>query len=274
VIFSFLDAPLRTAENVVMVRAVRSLRVAFVLLALSFGVACKKQEPPALDPGLERALDLVAERCSVEVDSGLVQCPRIELGEVASGLVVNGRPNLVKLHTLAVALSSTDPKRRVVAASLIRNVYATSFGPSAPSRVVHPATAEALIEATGKLPAVLAQRVAPAAAHAAMLTKKGESLDAALRSQTPGVKREAYRALMTHGRLGAFLQLRDVARGDTEDILAALASVSSMQDWTAEERAELCPWLESFTGHAQRAVADEARAALKSCEGQQKPAAR
>ncbi|HVJ21418.1 MAG TPA: hypothetical protein VM686_38670 [Polyangiaceae bacterium] len=239
----------------------------FVLVASLVAGACKKAPPPPeVDSSLEQAMDLVASRCNVEVESAVVQCSGVEMGEIARGLVDGNQPRLGKLHTLVHSLSSPDAKRRVIAAHLARNVYGESFGPAAQPGPVSPQTADALIEALRKLPPALATRVAPVGAHAAALAGREEALFAALNGFPPEVRLEVYRGLMTYGRLAAFPKVRELAQGDFDQISAALASVSKMQNWSAEEQAAICPWLVGLTKHDNPRVVDQSYAVLQACK--------
>jgi len=245
-------------------------RYSLLLAGLLLGSACKRESPgPEVDRGLEQALDLVASRCSVEVETAVVQCSGVEMRELARLLVDDKQPRLDKLHTLAVSLSHSDARRRVVAANLARNVFGTSFGPEVRPGAVHAETAEALISGLRALPPAPAKRVAPVAAHAAMLAGRGEPLYAALQEQPNEVKLEAYRALMTYGRLAAFSQIEPLAAGDQDQVTAALASVAAMQKWTAAEQAEICPWLAALTRHDNRRVVDQAFGVLSSCKAEE-----
>ena len=103
-----------------------------------------------------------------------------------------------------------------------------SFGPyDGLSGAVSPQTADALIEALGKLPPALATRVAPVAAHAAMLSGRNEALHAALETMPAEVRLELDRALMTHGRLLEFPRIQQLARGDMDWIARSNACRTS-----------------------------------------------
>ena len=250
-----------------MLSRLRKLSLALLFVAVSVG--CQRKPPgPETDESLERALELVESKCAVQVEQGLVQCPGVEMGEVARGLLEGQEPRLAKLHTLARALSHPDGKRRVVAAHLVRNVYGASFGRSPKRGAVHPATADALLKAMVELPPPLATRVAPAAVHAAMLAGRNEALDAALRTLShEEVRHEAHRALMIHGRLAAFPRIRDLTHGDFDQVTAALAGVGAMPEWTDAEQAEICPWVLGLTKHENPRVVAQAYDVLGVCQG-------
>lgn len=260
-------------------------RISFVLALALVASGCKKDNAPTAagsasaksdsalagnaDATLIGELVNLANTCKVTVESGTVNCPKGEHRKLINRFSSNQRDRVQAVGTFAAGLTHQDPKVRVVSANVLYGAFRSAWGDAKPGSV-KPADAEALITATFQLPKPQARQAIPAAVHAASLSGRGESLDAALGKATETeYKTLATRYLMTHGRMEAFKKIQERAKSENPaEVLSALESPRNMPAWTPEEQAAICPWASDFLADARPSVASRAASLLGNCGGE------
>lgn len=244
-------------------------------------VGCSKDEPapqtdatPAerkpswnVDPDLAAQLKTIAQKCSVEMNTGVVTCEDDENRRLTSEFISNKRSKVKSLETFAAALDSEDANERAVAASLLYESMRGNLGSEVTTGSVSQQQARGLVDQLKKLPKVQARQVAPAAVHAAVLAGDETYLYQVLDSDS-NLAASAYRYLMVHGRLSSFGKIQDLAKSTNTGIaLAALEAPRNMQVWSAKDRATICPWAEKFLPEKRPMISSRAAGLLARCSG-------
>jgi hypothetical protein len=223
----------------------------------------------AADP-LMAELKTLATTCDVNAEMATVKCPKDEERKLATDFTRKVKSPIESLKTMAAALADSDKKLQTVASGVMQLAFRTSLGDDAKPGSVSPEDAKALIDAVGAAPRRQALQAVPAAVHAAMLSGQQEALYKMLDGRSNDkLQVVAYRYLMTHGRINAFDKIKALVQSEPTDVaLAALASPSTMRNWTADEQAQLCPWARDLGNGDKPEIAGQALGLLSNCSGE------
>lgn len=177
------------------------------------------------------------------------------------------------LETMAQLLSDEDPAVATIAAWLfyeggMRDIGRALRAASKDKSRLAPASVDALIAGLAKLDGYAATRVTTVAAWSAALSGKIDALmKVAETNKNPAVAARIITQLMRYGRLEAFAKIQDYAKSDNaRRVHAALKAPLNMHKWTDAERAKICPWGQTFLGHATLKLAAQAGHLMVRCK--------
>lgn len=230
------------------------------------------EAPPQIDEDIEAALAAIVENCEVNPKGCTVNnCANDEKKALLDkfrkkdGEAEKDRGAAV--DTFAEALASDDPELQTAAVSVLYSGFRTM-----PETKVPPAAAMRLIEAWKQLPKYQANQSVNAVVHSAMLSGHPavrEALYAAIDGHETASKESAWRAALTYGRLDALPKLQEVAKRDDERIVVgALSAWRDMYEATDEEKAAICPWLNTYLGDERVDVFEAVGIGHNKCGGE------
>jgi hypothetical protein len=233
--------------------------------------ASAKAPAPAVqvDAQLFQRLKEIGQACNVDAVEGSVTCPQGENRRLISEFVTNQRPRGSAVATLASALADPNPAVQTAAANVLNAAFRAPWAADVEPGSVKAADAKSLLAAALKLPKQLARQALPGAVHAGFLAGVGNDVYTALdQADETELRPLGYRYVMTHGRLGAFGKVQQLAKDPNLAIaLAALEAPRSMHDWSEAEKAALCPWALELLQDPRQSVASRGAGLLSSCSG-------
>lgn len=214
-------------------------------------------------------LAAIVEKCNVNVNEASVSCSKDEARKFADDFSTGRRSRADAVRTFALALGSSEPKMRAVAASVLHSGFRSSWGADRKVGDVKGEDAEALLKVIFTLPKTYVRRALPAAVHASMLADRSAALYAVLdQAKEPEVAGIGYRYVMAHGRLAAFPKIQEVGKSqETRVALSAIEATQNMDKWSEEEQAAICPWATQFLTDTRSAIAARASSAISNCGG-------
>jgi hypothetical protein len=224
--------------------------------------------PANVDAALLKEITDISRACKVDAAEGNVTCAQGENRRLISEFVANQRSRSAAVATLAHALSDANPAVATTAANLLNGAFRAPWADSKGS-AVPAADAKALLAAALKAPKALARQALPGAVNAAQLAGLGNDVYAALdKADQSELRPLGYRYVMTHGRLGAFGKVQQLAKDANAALaFAALEAPRNMYGWDDTEKAAICPWALELLKDPRPNVATRAAGLLSSCSG-------
>lgn len=225
--------------------------------------------PANVDAALLKELTDISRTCKVEAVEGNVTCAQGENRRLISEFVANQRSRPAAVATLAHALSDANPALSTTAANLLNGAFRAPWGNDVKAGSIPAADAKALLAAALKAPKPLARQAVPGAVNAAQLAGLGNDVYAALdKADQSELRPLGYRYVMTHGRLGAFGKVQQLAKDANAAVaFAALEAPRNMYGWDEAEKAAICPWALELLKDPRPNVATRAAGLLSSCSG-------
>jgi hypothetical protein len=218
----------------------------------------------ASNPTVLEHLKKIGDGCSVRPESALVTDCKANESDALKEWVAKNKPADV-YETLAGVIATGDDKAKAVAIHASGSVWFRMDLPMRKANATRPA-AIGFIDALAK-DDTSARFLADTAAHLGTLSGERERLLGAIASvKNKQTKSQAYRNLMTYGRLDVLPTLQAAAK-EADYTVPALAAPRSMYDWTEAELAAICPWAQSYLGDARLDVAAESGLDLVRCKG-------
>ncbi len=257
--------------------------VAFAVLAMGCDDKKEPATPPAIaakadpvapkpavaetgfkaNPQVMELLKRIAEGCTVSIDSPAVySCKDKE--DSALNTFIDGKPTDL-YETYASLLDSADMKMRAIAIAEANNALFI-MDPAARKTNATRAVATAFLDALAKNDDYAVQLSQPAVAL---------GFDAGLKDQvikvTDGIQQNArtraYMKFLQYGRLDALPRIQELAK-EKDFAVTALTTPRYLVDWTAEEKAQICPWAKGYLADADLHTAAEAGFTMIQCEGE------
>jgi hypothetical protein len=254
-----------------------------ILVALALGAGCSKKSDesapspsasvsaaptPAGDAALAAQLASISKACAVDSKTGAATCPSGEKQKLVGEFVANKRSRIAALDTMTTAIASTDPQLSALTAAILYEAFRANLGPEATPGSVTQSQARRISDLLTKLPVEKARQLAPLAAHASVLAGDMDHLYAVL-ERNPSLGMAAYRYLMVYGRLDTFEKIKKLAEDKRAPIqLAALEAPRNMPNWSAKDRAAICPWAQPLLVSDNTLVSSKAAALLSRCAGE------
>lgn len=224
---------------------------------------------PDVDAQLWQRLTDIGQKCKVDPLEASVTCPQGENRRLISEFVANQRPRSGAIATLAGALADPNPALQTAAANVLNGAFRAPWGSDAKVGSVQAADAKRLLAAALKAPKQVARQALPGAVHAGFLAGAGNDVYAALdQADETELRPLGYRYVMTHGRLGAFGKVQQLAKASNVAVaFAALEAPRNMYGWSDAEKAAICPWGLELLQDPRPNVAARAAGLLSSCSG-------
>nr|AQQ75299.1 hypothetical protein [uncultured bacterium] len=256
---------------------------ALVMIAACLGACRSKQTPeqqaaPAssassgpvkssrgLEPNLEfwAELEAVAAKCTYLEKKDTLSCASSTLEPLKSKI---GSEGPMALETLLAAVFDGSPRLAALAGPQMRNAYERSLGPALEQAPIPEHVVSALIAALSELPSTVALRVAPAAAFVASREGRLDELMQIVERRRE-LRAVVLPRVMRYARLGALGDVKKWVTSDDEEAAAgAVDALRLMEDWTADERKQLTPWLKELLSHGSNKVRGKAASFLLECD--------
>ena len=223
-------------------------------------------EPVAVNPKIRELAEAVVAGCQVDEQRAVVtKCTGDEM-KSAERWFRDNKPADGAESLSELALTADPP---VAAAAAVLWSRFTSSGNQEVRRAnaTAPASARALrLLASG----TFAPTVAKAATYTATLGGRTQHLLDVLEVAPERVRRLGYRNVMSYARLDALPRLQAAAEtAQSPKILSAvLEAPLNLFEATDAERAQVCPWGESYLGHESLEVAATAGKVMVRCRGE------
>lgn len=229
----------------------------------------KLATPANVDPALLKQLTDITRSCKIDSALANVTCAQGENRHLISEFVANQRSRPAAVATLAHALSDSNPALQTVAANLLNGAFRSPWGPELRIGAVAVPDAKSLLAAALKAPKALARQAVPGAVNAAELAGLSSEVYAELdKADASEIRPLGYRYVMTHGRLGAFGKIQQLAKDNNTAVsFAALEAPRNMPNWDESEKAAVCPWAAELLKDPRPNVASRAAGLLSSCGG-------
>ena len=215
------------------------------------------------NPKVMELLKKISEGCTVSIDSPAVySCKDKE--DSALNSFIDGKPTDL-YETYASLLGSTDLKMRAIGIAEANNALF----------IMDPATRKA--NATKPVATAFLDALAKDDDNAVQLSQPAIALgfDAGLKDQVikvtdaikPNARNRAYLKFLQYGRLDALPRIQELAK-EKDFAATALTAPRYLVDWTAEEKAQICPWAKGYLADADLGTAAQAGFTMIQCEGE------
>lgn len=226
--------------------------------------------PPRVDAALFQQLTELARLCKADATTGNVNCGGGENRKLSVEFQNGKRKRAAAVATLAAALASKDPGLQSVTANLLNTAFRVPWPAGEEAGAVNAEDAKALLSAAVKLPNPLARQAVPGAVHAMMMGGNPAETYALLdQAEAAEIRPLGYRYVMTQARLAAFPKVQALVKDPSIALVfAALEAPRNMHDWSAAEKAALCPWAAGILNDPRPNVPSRAAGLLASCGGE------
>lgn len=219
-----------------------------------------------LDPKLVDLVKAHVASCTVTVESGLAYGCKDGVGDNARKYVQESKPAGFVATLASIAQSKDDPKASAVAIALLSDQF-DNLGEDGKRKAATPEAIDLILAVFKDNAGSRGVRVAKTAAQTATIGKALPKLEAAIDGHpNKAARSEAYKYLMTFGRLDAFPKIKAIASGEHKE--AALDAFRYMYKATDAEKAAVCPWAKGFLGDANDEAAASAGLDMVSCKGE------
>ena len=184
--------------------------------------------------------------------------------------LLSKKTTVAALETLSAVLGSDNDKLVTVACHRLGNKFDKLDYSKTEASGISTETVRRLLEALKNLEGCRATSVAkPALQAATLLGIQDRAYEVIEAHPATFMKAATYPLIMYFGRLGTFPKVQDVVKSDPEPKVraAAFEAVLNMPKPTAEEKAVVCPWGETYIKDADLALASKAARLMVICGG-------